>query len=182
MDFCTYKERTMSLLHRQPYHVLALALCVGLTPCASFAQDEPLATPVIIKSGIFVPPTGLTKPVNDLLIELGYLDGITPITSIPYSHNFCMEVAIKCHVQGRYIDSLAFVMRATEIRTTHAALFLRALNQIALNRDDDVATSVSQFNGLRTTGTDITWLREKLSSPLTVRLKALFEAIAELPQ
>lgn len=165
--------------------IVALILTISI-PVLSYAQDPPapdgvvpVVVPVIVKPGIFVPPTGLTKPVDVILRELGFIDCCSPPPCIPYSYNFCMEVAIKCHVQGRYVDSLAFATHAAAIRTTPAALYLRALNELAVNQCDDAATTVVQFNALPSMGSDITWLREKLSSPLTVRLKALFEAILE---
>ena len=155
---------------------MAVALVVMSVPVLCLAQDP---APVVVKPGIFVPPAGLTKPVELLLRELGFLDCCSPAPCIPYSHNFCMEVAIKCHVQGRYVDSLAFVARAAEIRTTPAALYLRALNELALNHCDEAAATVVQLNNLPSMGSDITWLREKMSSPLTVRFKALYEAVLE---
>ena len=163
---------------------MVLTLCL---PVLSYSQDPPapagvapvIVTPVIVKPGIFEPPPGLTKPVDVLLRELGFVDCCSPPPCIPYSYNFCMEVAIKCHVQGRYTDSLAFVSHAAAIRITPAALYLKALNELAVNECDAAATTVVQFNALPSLGSDITWLREKLSSPLTVRLKALFEAVFE---
>ena len=158
---------------------MAVALVVMMAvPVLSFAQN-PVGPHTTVKPGIFVPPAGLTKPVDVLLRELGFVDCCSPAPCIPYSHNFCMEVAIKCHVQGRYADSWAFAARAAEIRMTPAALYLRALDELALNQCDEAAATVVQFNNLPSMGSDITWLREKMSSPLTVRFKALFEAILE---
>ena len=150
---------------------MAVALVVMMAvPVLSFAQN-PVGPQTTVKPGIFVPPAGLTKPVDVLLRELGFVDCCSPAP--------CMEVAIKCHVQGRYADSWAFAARAAEIRMTPAALYLRALDELALNQCDEAAATVVQFNNLPSMGSDITWLREKMSSPLTVRFKALFEAILE---
>ncbi len=146
-------------------------------PGLNFAQELPAPAPVIVRPGIFQPPTGLTKPVDVLLRELGFIDCCSVAPCVPYSYHFCMEVAIKCHVQERYADSLAFVARATEIRVTPASLFLRALDELALNECDAAAETVLQLKALPSQGTDFGWLREKLSSPLTVRLKALFESV-----
>ena len=160
------------LIHRPIGIGLALLVILSTTE-VSFGQGGPAVVPTVIKTGIFMPPTGLTKPVNVLLRELGYLDCCTVASCVPYSYNFCMDVAIKCHVQGRFTDSLAFVRRACEIKTTAPALYLRALNELALNLCDDAASTVVQLNALPNQGIDFGWLREKLSSPLTVRLNAL---------
>lgn len=154
----------------------ALILIVS-TPVLTFSQDAPVANAPIVKPGIFVPPTGLTKPVDVLLRELGFLDCCSGPSCVPYSFSFCMDVAIKCHVQGRYTDSLAFVVRACEIKTTPAALYLRALDELALNLCDEAASTVVHLKALPNQGSDFGWLREKLSSPLTVKLKALFELV-----
>ncbi|MDB5338806.1 MAG: hypothetical protein JWN70_4425 [Planctomycetaceae bacterium] len=153
---------------------LLIATMLSLsTPAWNFAQVGPGPGPSVVKPGIFVPPTGLTKPVDVLLRELGFLD----CCCVPYSYSFCMDVAIKCHVQGRYTDSLAFVVRACEIKTTPAALYLRALDELALNLCDDAASTAMQLKTLPSQGADFGWLREKLSSPLAVRLKALLELV-----
>lgn len=88
-----------------------------------------------------------------------------------------MEVAIKCHVQRRYVDSLAFVQRALELRETPAALYLKALDELATNHCDEAAATVLRFKATVAGRTDFEWLREKLSSPLTVRLNELFEEL-----
>lgn len=167
-------------MHHLTYRTSALLVASILTlsmPDLNFAQEAPAPESVVVRPGIFVPPTGLTKPVDVLLRELGFIDCCSATPCVPYSYHFCMEVAIKCHVQGRYVDSLAFVARATEIRLTPASLFLRALDELALNQCDAAAETVVQLKALPSQGTDFGWLREKLSSPLTVRLKALFEAV-----
>lgn len=158
--------------------VFTALLLIVATPVMTFSQDGPVVTARVVKAGIFTPPTGLTKPVDVLLRELGFLDCCSGPSCVPYSFNFCMDVAVKCHVQGRYTDSLAFVMRACEIKTTPAALYLRALDELALDLCDDAASTVVQLKALPNQGTDFGWLREKLSSPLTARLKALFEALS----
>lgn len=168
----------MPQFSRTPRGILVAAMLTLAMPVINHAQEGPVVPrPETVRSNVFTPPAGLTRPADVLLRELGFLDCCSNASCVPYSYNFCMEVAIKCHVQGRYADSLAFVVRATEIRTTPAALWLRALNELALNQCDDAATTVTQFKSLPGTGVDFGWLREKLSSPLTVRLKALFEAI-----
>lgn len=167
-------------MHHLTYRTSALLVASILTlsmPDLNFAQEAPAPESVVVRPGIFQPPTGLTKPVDVLLRELGFIDCCSATPCVPYSYHFCMEVAIKCHVQGRYVDSLAFVARATEIRVTPASLFLRALDELALNQCDSAAETVIQLRALPSQGTDFGWLREKLSSPLTVRLKALFEAV-----
>lgn len=165
--------------------------CVAMTMGAfAMAQAPKAPAPVIdspvevvvpeaavtVSKPLFVPPAGLTKPVEKLLWELGFLDSPTPQCT-PFGYRFCMEVAIKCHVQRRYADSLAFVQRAVELRETSSALYLLALNQLAMNQCDEAAATVVRFKTTVAGRTDFEWLREKFSSPLTVRLRDLFEEL-----
>lgn len=170
-----------SSLHFRGLCVSLLCLCPASLALAQDPEPVPPASPpaaavAVPPKPLFVPPEGLTKPVEKLLWELGYQDAPTP-QCIPFGYRFCMEVAVKCHVQRRYVDSLAFVRRALELRETPAALYLKALDELATNRCDDAVETVLKFKATVTGRSDIEWLREKLSSPLTVRLNDLFEEL-----
>lgn len=171
-------------MRRNP-HSLLLSIsivCLWTANVAVAQVPEPApaikapAPAVVVPKALFEPPTGLTMPVEKLLWELGFLDTPTPQCT-PFGYRFCMEVAVKCHVQRRYVDSLAFVTRALELRETPAALYLKALDELATNHCDEAAATVVRFKATVAGRTDFEWMREKLSSPLTVRLKDLFEEL-----
>lgn len=126
---------------------------------------------------LFEPLDGLTMDMKQLLFELGYLDSPTSINCSPLTYRFCLEVAVKCHSQRRYADSRAFVRRAIAIRPTTSALYLQALDELALGLCDDAVVSLQRLRADDTVQVNYDWLREKLSSPLSVRANLILEAM-----
>lgn len=133
--------------------------------------------PAIVVEQLFVPPTGLTMDVRRLLWELGYLASPNSVANYPFTYRFCLEVAVKCHAQGRYTDSLAFIQRAVSIRPTTSALYLQALNEVALDLSDNAVMTLRRLSAPETIKIEYEWLREKMSSPLTVRINLLLEVL-----
>ena len=165
--------------------LLSVGVIVMGTMGTAIGQDVPVpAAPgvldparVIVPSQLFVPPDGLTMDLKVLLWELGYLPSPDCATCQPLTYRFCLEVAVKCHVQGRFADSLAFTNRAVSIRATSSALYLHALNQLALGQCEDAVVTISRLKAPDTIRIDYNWMREKLSSPLTVQFNYLAEVL-----
>lgn len=154
--------------------MLGLCLLQGAVG-SQLVQEEVTPLPTAVRTWSFDPPPGLTRPADVLLRELGFLDWCSPSTSVPYTYRFCMDVAIKCHAQGRYLDSYAFSKRAAEIYQSWGALYLRGLNELALNMGEAPAVTALQLKAVPPARSEHFWLREKFAGPLAVRLKMLLE-------
>jgi len=124
---------------------------------------------------LFDPPDGLTIPAKQLLAELGIYTGRE---CVPYTQRFCLDVAVNCYLQRRYKDSLAFAKQSIEFEATAAAVFIRALNELALGMCDDAQVSAALLKTLIPLDRGYyRVLRERFSSPRLVRLDLLIEAL-----
>jgi hypothetical protein len=139
----------------------------------SVTQPTPPAVPARPLQSVFLIPSGLSMPPEDLFLDLGY----DPQTCIPLTPQTSFDIAYRCYARGLFRDALAFARHGLTMCDDARLQLLKGVCELHLGRCAEVEKTAGDFRAAiaqqQLFGLEVA--QERINDPMSVRFDAIVE-------
>jgi hypothetical protein len=134
-------------------------------------QPAPPAAPSRPLQSVFLIPSGLSMPPEDLYRILNY----DPVTAVPLTPQSCFDIAYQCYLQEYYSDAIVFARHGLTMCNDARMHLLKGVCELHLGRGADAERTASEFRNALTQQQffGMEAAHERINEPLSVRFDAI---------
>jgi hypothetical protein len=136
-------------------------------------QPAPQAAPSRPLQSVFLIPSGLSMPPEDLYRILNY----DPVTVVPLTPRTCFDIAYQCYLQEYYSDAIVFARHGLTMCNDARLHLLKGVCELHLGRGGDAERTASEFRNSLTQQQlfGIEAAHERINEPLSARFDSIVE-------
>jgi hypothetical protein len=139
----------------------------------AMTQPAPPAAPSRPLQSVFLIPSGLSMPPEDLYQILNY----DPVKAVPLTPQTCFDIAYQCYLQEYYSDAIVFARHGLTMCNDARLHLLKGVCELHLARGADAEKTASEFRNALTQQQffGMEAAHERINEPLSVRFDAIVE-------